>query len=158
MVGWARIGLSALVIGSVASVASTAALMLLAKAEDKGGLQPTSATSHWLHGDEAAAYVEPDAPHSLVGYVTHHSSAVFWALPFAVWLASRPPRSSLEMLRDASIVSATAAAVDYGITPKRLTPGWELVLSKQSIFGAFAALAIGLALGARLTQDLLDRR
>jgi hypothetical protein len=59
------------------------------------------------------------------------------------------------MLRDASVMSVIAATVDYGITPKRLTPGWELVLPTRSMFGAFPALAIGLALGARMTQDLL---
>jgi hypothetical protein len=110
------------------------------------------------HGDDAAAYVEPDTRDSLIGYATHHGSAVFWALLLTVWLASRPRRSSVEILRDASIISAMAATVDYGITPKRLTPGWELVLSRRSMFAAFAALAIGLALGARITQDLLDQR
>jgi hypothetical protein len=40
------------------------------------------------------------------------------------------------------------AVVDYGITPKRLTPGWELTLSKPSMAGAFAGLALGLAAGA----------
>lgn len=36
-------------------------------------------------------------------------------------------------------MSAIAAIVDYGIVPKRLTPGWELSLSKKSMAGAFAS-------------------
>jgi hypothetical protein len=82
----------------------------------------------------------------VLGYGTHHASALLWALPLAAWLAARPPRSSVETLRDASIISAIAPAVDYGMTPKRLTPGWELVFPTRSMFGAFAVLAIGLAL------------
>jgi hypothetical protein len=29
----------------------------------------------------------------------------------------------MQLLRDATVMSAIAAGVDYGITPKRLTPG-----------------------------------
>jgi hypothetical protein len=158
MASWTRIGLSALFIGTTASIVSTAALAIIAKVEGKGALQPTNATSHWLHGDRAAAFAQLDTRHTGLGYATHHASALFWAWPFAAWLASRPRRSSAEMLRDASVMSAIAATGDYGITPKRLTPGWELVLPTRSMFAAFAALAVGLALGARVTQDLLDSR
>jgi hypothetical protein len=49
-------------------------------------------------------------------------------------------------------MSAIAAVVDYGITPKQLTPGWELALSRQSMAGAFAGLAQGLAAGAYVSR------
>ena len=91
---WLRIGLSALVTGTVASLVSTAALALLARAEGKGTFQPTNATSHWLHGDGAALHREPNAAHTLVGYATHHASTLFWAVPFEAWLAARPPRTT----------------------------------------------------------------
>ncbi|MEO3433577.1 hypothetical protein [Inquilinus sp. CAU 1745] len=150
---WTRIGVSALVTGTVASVASTAALALLARAEGKGALQPTNATSHWLHGDEAARREKADITHTALGYGTHKASAVFWALPFQVWLAARPPRSSGELLRNAMLMSAIAAMVDYGATPKRFTPGWELVVSKRSMVATFGALALGLAGGAVLARN-----
>lgn len=150
-----RIALSALISGTAASLMSTAALALLARAEGKGAFQPTNATSHWLHGDGAASHAEADVAHTLVGYGTHHASALFWALPFHVWLESQPPRNGLELLRDASVMSAIAAAVDYGITPRRLTPGWELVLSKRSMVATFGAMALGLAAGALVARDLL---
>jgi hypothetical protein len=149
---WVRIGLSSLVTGTVASVVSTAALALLAKGEGKGALQPTNATSHWLHGEEAGRRRAPDAAHTAVGYATHHASALFWALPFQAWLAARPRRRPAELLRDACAMSAIAAAVDYGATPKRLTPGWELVLSKRSIAATYGAMALGLAAGAALAR------
>ena len=44
----------ALVTGTVASVTSTVALALAARAEGKGALQPVNATSHWLNGGKAA--------------------------------------------------------------------------------------------------------
>jgi hypothetical protein len=151
-----KIGLSAAISGTVASLVSTAALALLAKAEGRGALQPTNSTSHWLHGRAAARYEHADARHTLVGYGTHHASAVFWALPFETWLANHPARSSADVLRDACVMSAIAAAVDYGAVPKRLTPGWEMVLSKQSMVAAYGSLAIGLALGAIIARSMLD--
>jgi len=54
-------------------------------------------------------------------------------------------------------MSAIAAVVDYGIVPKRLTPGWELSLSRKSMAGAFASLAIGLAAGALVSRQLRSR-
>jgi hypothetical protein len=45
-----------------------------------------------------------------------------------------------------------AAAVDYGATPTRFTPGWEFVLSKRSMAATYAAMALGLAAGALMAQ------
>ena len=145
---------STLTTGSVASVVSTAVLATLAKMEGKGVPQPVNATSHWLHGENAADVGAIDVSHTGVGFATHHASALFWALPFEMWLASHPPRSSLELGRDAAVMSAIAAIVDYGITPRRLTPGWELTLSRKSMVGAFAGLALGLAAGALVSRRI----
>ena len=154
----ARTGVSAAVTGTVASLATTAALALLAHAEGKNPLRPTNSTSHWLHGENAGSFARPDLEHTALGYATHHASAVFWALFLEAWLAGRPRRDPLAMLRDASVVAVIAAAVDYGIVPKRLTPGWEHVLSKRSIAATYGALALGLAAGALITQELRARR
>ena len=149
---------ASLVSGTIASLASTAALVLLAKAQKKSALQPLNATSHWLHGAKAAERDTADVAHTAVGYATHHASAIFWALPFQAWLALRPNRASSALLRDAAVMSAIAAAVDYGVVPKRLTPGWELVLSKTSLIATYGALALGLFAGARLVERFLARR
>lgn len=153
---WSQIGLSAVVTGTVATLVSGAALAALAKAEGKGALQPTNATSHWLNGDEAANVDLPDAGHTLVGFLTHHASAIFWAAPFEAWLAANPPRSLATLLRDAFAMSGIAWAVDYGLTPRRFTPGWELVLSKQSMFLSYVALAFGLAAGALASERVRE--
>ena len=51
---WLRIGVSAMVTGTAASVVSSAALALIAQTEGKSAFQPMDAISHWLHGDRAA--------------------------------------------------------------------------------------------------------
>ncbi|MYZ48683.1 hypothetical protein [Propylenella binzhouense] len=150
---WQRIGLSALVTGTVASIATTAALAGLASAEGKSPLQPTNSTSHWLHGGAAGRVTAADLEHTALGYATHHASALFWALPFEIWLAFRPPRSTPELLADVAAMSAIAAAVDYGLAPKRLTPGWEEVLPTRSIAATYGVLALGLAAGALLARN-----
>jgi hypothetical protein len=61
-----------------------------------------------------------------------------WAAIFERWLARQPQHTPLLIIRDAAAMSAIAAAVDYGITPKRATPGWEEVLSRAPSAGPMA--------------------
>lgn len=154
---WAKIGVSAAVTGVVAGVVSAVALGALARVEGKGVLQPNNATSHWLHGDEAAEHDEADISHAVVGQLTHQASAMLWALVLEAWHAVRPPRHAGDLVCDASAVSAIAAGVDYGVVPRRLTPGWELVLSKGSLAATYGALALGLAAGSLVSQRVRER-
>ena len=133
--------------GTAASLASTAALAGLARLEGRGALQPVNATSHWLTGRGAGAFTRGDLSHTLLGYATHQAATLFWAVLFESWIAPRRPLAPRTLLRDAAAMSALAALVDYTITPKRFTPGWELVLSKRSMAAAYAAMALGLAAG-----------
>jgi hypothetical protein len=155
---WSQLGLSAVVTGTVAALVSATALAALAKLEGKGALQPVNATSHWAQGDEAAKVELPSASHTLVGFATHHASAIFWAAPFEAWLAINPPRTLMNLLRDSFVMSGIAALVDYGATPRRLTPGWELVLSKKSLFATYVALGFGLAAGALASERVRGSR
>lgn len=91
--------------------------------------------------------------HTAVGYATHHAAAVFWAVLFERWAGARRPAAVLPLVRDALTMSAVAAAVDYGATPKRFTPRWEFVLSKRSMAVAYTAMTLGPAAAA-----LIDRR
>ena len=152
MAGWATTLRFALISGTIASAASTAALALLARAEGKGALQPVNSTSHWMNGEQAAASTRADLAHTAVGYATHHAATVFWAVLFERWVGLRRPAAVLPLARDAVVLSAIAAAVDYGATPKRFTPGWEFVLSKRSMAAAYAAMALGLAAGALVNR------
>ena len=153
----ARIFRSALVSGSCASFGSAAALAVAARAEGKAAVRPINATSHWLNGEAAGSYEGFDDAHTAVGFLTNHVASIFWAVLFEAWRARRRSAGPLPMLRDAVIVSAVAAAVDYGATPKRFTPGWEFVLSKKGMAAAYGGLAVGLAAGALLTQSAWRR-
>ena len=128
----------AAVTGTAASLASTLALALAGLAETGSPAQPLNATSHWLH--------------TALGYATHHAATLFWAVLFERWVARRRPLSPASMAAHALALSAFAAAVDYGATPKRFTPGWELVLSKRAMAAAYLALATGLAMSGLAVQ------
>ncbi len=138
--------------GSIASLSSTITLMLVARVEGKAAVQPLNATSHWLNGDDAAECKEFILGHTGVGYATNHAACIFWALFFEAWRSGRPPAAPAVILREAMAMSAIAAAVDYGATPKRFTPGWELVLSKSGMAVVYGGLALGLAAGSLMTQ------
>ena len=158
MAGWAKALRFAPTSGTVASAASTAALALLARAEGKGSLQPVNSTSHWMNGRQAAAFRGADLAHTAVGYATHHAATVFWAVLFERWVGARRPAGALALMPDALVLSAIAAAVDYGATPKRFTPGWEFVLSKRSMAVAYLAMATGLAVGASMSRHTRRNR
>ena len=153
MTDWARILRSAFVSGSFAGFGSAAALAVAARAEGRAAVQPINATSHWLIGEAAGSYEGIDGAHTAVGFLTNHAASIFWAVFFEAWRSRRGPARPLPMLRDALVMSAVAAAVDYGATPKRFTPGWEFVLSKKGMAVAYGGLAVGLAAGALLTQS-----
>jgi len=142
----------AVISGTVASVVSSVSLGLLARAEGKGVLQPVNATSHWLNGRKAAAVEDADVTHTVVGYATHHAATVFWAVLFERLVGARRPPAALPILQYAVATAAIAAAVDYGATPRRFTPGWEFVLSKRAMAAAYGAMAAGLAASALVAR------
>jgi len=145
-----RTGLAA---GTLASLASTGALMLCGRREAGSVVAPTNATSHWLWGDQAFEVREPTLRHTGIGYATHHASAIFWALLYAWLHASRHPAQSVPAaLASAGAATAVACAVDYTITPKRLTPGFEHHLSRRSMGIVYGLFAVGLAAGCLLVQ------
>lgn len=149
---FAGFGTAALVTGSVASLIGTVGLAMAAEGEGVAPLRPLNATSHWLNGDFAGLYAGADGRRTGVGYLTNHAACLFWALPFTAWQRMRPAASAGELMRDGLVMAAVAAAVDYGATPKRFTPGWELVLPKGGMALAYAALAAGFAAGAALDR------
>jgi len=143
----------ALYCGGAAGVASIATVMLSALAEGRSPFEPVNATSHWLWGDKAGMHGEADLAHTLTGAITNQSAAMFWGALFGAWLSSRPPRSTGEMFRDAAVTGAIATTIDYGILPRRLSPGWELSVSRPSVVIGMAAMALGLALGGLAAQE-----
>jgi hypothetical protein len=148
---WRAAATGALVSGSAAAVASTAALAALGRRETGSAFAPTNATSRWVHGDDAALHDEPDARHTLVGYAIHHMASLFWATIYERWFGDARDRGEVgTALGGGALVAGIACFVDYQLTPRRLQPGYELRLSRPAlaiVYGAFAAgLAASLAL------------
>ena len=135
----------AVVSGSVAAATSTTALAILAVRAGNSAVQPLNATSHWLHGPGAAKVRRVDLAHTGVGTATHHTATIFWAAFFEAWAGVRPAAERHQFVTRALTVAALAAAVDYTITPKRFTPGWEYVLSKRAMGLVYVAMAAGFA-------------
>lgn len=131
--------------GSAAAIATTVVLALRARAEGQALVQPVNATSHWFLGDAAGRSRAVDLKHTLGGYLTHHAASLLWAGVYEALRLWRPQRNPLG---DAAAVSALAAVVDYAVVPKRLTPGWELVVRPRSIALAYAAMGLVLATAA----------
>ena len=98
-----------------------------------------------------------DGIHTAVGFLTNAAASIFWAGLLEAWCVTRKPAAPLPMLRDALAISVIAAAVDYGATPRRFTPGRELVLSRLGMAVAYGGLAAGLTVGALLTQAIRYR-
>ncbi len=140
-----------MITGAVASAVSAAVLGLLARTEGAGAVQPINATSHWLRGDEAGKITAIDAKHTATGLATHQGACLMWAALFETLRAASPHSGSARIIRDAAAISILAAIVDYGLMPKRLTPGWEEPLPIRSVAGGFVGLGLGLALGGVIT-------
>ena len=152
MASWTTVMRRAVTPTALASLSSVAALALTAQFEGKSAVQPLNATSHWLNGEPAADVRRADLRNTAVGLATHCAAVFFWAAIFERWLAAGPPQRRSNLALQAIAMSAIAAAVDYGATPKRFTPGWEFVLSKRSMAVVYAAMAAGLAAGESITQ------
>ena len=152
----ARTVLAAALTGTVATFAVTTALGLLAKREGKGALQPVNATSHWLESPRAGRQRGADLRHTGTGFLTNHGASIFWALPLQFMLSRNAPAG--EVAAKAALVSGAAALVDYGLMPRRLTPGWEHALGTRGVATGFFALALGLFAGAMLSQRVLPER
>jgi hypothetical protein len=142
-----------LIAGAFASVTSSIALAVCGRHEAGSSVAPTNAISHWVWDRKALFRKSPSLRYTVLGYAIHHASATFWAVLYA-WLHAnrRPAQSVPAALSSAGIAAATACAVDYLATPRRLTPGFEHHLSKASLAAVYASFAVGLALGCAVAN------
>jgi len=144
----------ALMTGSVASAISAGVLGALAKAEGKNVIQPINATSHWLHGEKGSQRNRCWAHGNRLCDAPRRKRV----LGDLVRLQSSSDEPGLgKVIRNAALVSTVAAAVDYGLMPKNLTPGWEGPLPIRSVAGGFLGMPCGLALGGLVTRRVLTR-
>lgn len=139
-----------LLASAVTSAATTAALCLLSRQDTGHPAAALNATSHILWGDKAAKKNEWDIRHTLAGGLLNAGAMGLWSL---VQTLLPTPRSAWGAARNAGLVTALAYATDYHVVPRRFTPGFELRLSRKSLFGAYAVMAGALALSAFVTRS-----
>lgn len=143
---WLQSFLNICISGTVVAVTTSAALAVLARLERRTAIQPVNSTSHWYWGDAAGRSRRLDVQHTVLGFVTHHGASLFWACTYE--LLRRHPRKRVAF-GDAVAISALAAVIDYAVVPKRLTPGWEKVVSPSAIGTAYTVMAVALAISPR---------
>jgi hypothetical protein len=134
---------------ALATIATTAAGVLLSALETRKPAAGLNAVSHILWGDKAARVDRGDVKHTLAGAVLNAGAMVSWA---AVNELLPRPRSAAIAVTKGALVSALAYLVDYHVVPARLTPGFEKRLSATALFALYAVLASALAAGDRLAS------
>jgi hypothetical protein len=151
MTTWRRAARDALISGSAASVASTSALIACGALETGSTVAPINSISHWYWGERAAHRDNVSFRHTALGYITHHAAAVFWAVVHEkIFRRRRRAEFGVRDLSNAATTAAIACFVDYQLTPRRLTPGYEKRLSRKSLVVVYGMFALGLALGDAL--------
>jgi len=143
---WTDIARRAARSGAAASLLSAGALALCGWLENRAAAGPLNGPSQWIFGRRAAYRRAPSARHTLTGLAIHHATATGWALMHEkIWGERKAQQSPAQRLARAAATAAVANFVDYKLTPKRLQPGFEAQLSKQSLVLVYAAFAVGLA-------------
>jgi hypothetical protein len=151
---WKRAGSQALRSGAAASLLSAVTLALLGRIENRSAAGPLNGPSQWVFGRWAAYLRRPSLRHTLTGILIHHLTATGWALLHERLLGrGKVDQTPAQRLGRAAATAAVANVVDFQLTPKRLTPGFEHQLSRKSLFVVYAAFALGLAIwGASMTE------
>jgi hypothetical protein len=133
----------------MASLLSAAVLGVASRRETGSAVACLNATSHWIWGDGAARHDRASWRHTGAGYVIHHAASCFWGVVY-----ERAAGDALDRWPATAQVAAgmTAAGfacfVDYKVVPHRLSPGFELRLSKRAIAAGYLAFGLGLALSS----------
>lgn len=142
-----------LISGSLASIASAVSLSLLGKKELKRSAAPINGPSQWLWGRHASYTNRFSFRYTVIGYCIHHAASIFWAIWYERFRNSTPTANVINAaIKPAVITTATAYAVDFYLTPKRFTPGFENRLSKKSLLSVYGVFALGLAIPALLAR------
>jgi hypothetical protein len=138
--------------GSLASLTST---VYLAWAGRRRGTTaaPVNATSHWFFGDPALREDAPSVRHTLTGYAIHHAASILWGVLHArFWGARQRNKRPLPALAGSVAAASAACFVDYRLTPRRLTPGFEHRLDRPELAKVYACFAAGLFIGTLLLK------
>ncbi len=133
--------------GATASLLSAAVLAVASKRETGSPFACLNATSHWIWGDGAACHQEASLRYTGAGYLIHHAASCFWGVLYECALGEQVDRLPPAAKVGAGMAAAAfACLVDYRMVPHRLSPGFELRLSRPAITAGYVAFGFGLAL------------
>lgn len=148
---WSQSLRDGLLPGGLAGAVSAGLLAMRGLAEIRQPLAPLNAPSHWLWGDRALQQNGKSWRYTGVGLLIHQASAVMWGVLYERFVA-RPRAEPAQELRDAMVATAAAATVDFVLTPRRFTPGFEKRLSTRSLLLVYGGFAVGIAIGSHLVR------
>ena len=152
MITWKQALREGAVSGSLASILS-AGYLALAGGRRGEPAAPLNAVSHWFFGNRSLREDEPSVLYTVSGYVTHHLASIFWATLHAkAWGAREEAKKPLPAAVGAIAAAGVASFVDYRLTPKRLTPGFEHRLGRPEMLNVYACFALGIAIGSLLMK------
>ena len=156
---WGHVFRKSLISGSVASIASAISLSLLGKGELNKSAAPINGPSQWVWGKHAPYKNRFSLRYTLVGYLIHHAASIFWAMEYEKTRERlSTSKKTPSVLVPAALAAVSAYTVDFHLTPKRFTPGFENRLSKKSLYIAYGTFALGLAAPALLAHYRVSRR
>ncbi|WP_247648942.1 hypothetical protein [Gluconobacter cerinus] len=128
------------------TVASSGAVLVLSRIRAGSYGPGINCTAHWLHGEQAAKVEHLDIRHSLVGIATNAAAVFFWSWLYHKALGTKP--TAMRAVIITALLGPVSCLVDYKATPKRFTPGWELVFSRSDMATIYFSMVVGMALGA----------
>jgi hypothetical protein len=137
--------------GAAASAFSALAAFVCSRLENGHGARPLNAIAHIYDGGEPPSHDGRNGRNTALGLAIHTGACVFWSVLFEAMLGRRARRGARQAAHAGAPTAATAYVVDYHVVHERFRPGIEAHLSKRSMFGVYAALAVGFAAAALLT-------
>lgn len=109
---------------------------------------PLNAVSHWFFGDRSFEQDRARWPYTVIGYLTHHAASIFWGVLHAkVWGARDEAKRPVPAALGTAAAAGVACFVDYQLTPRRFTPGFEHRLGRPELAKVYACFALGLLVG-----------
>ena len=154
MKSWTEAARDSIGPGLISGAAVSAAAAWRGQADTGSAVAPLNATSHVIWGGRAAQVERATLRHTGVGVAVSVLSAVFWAAVFEkLFGRAIERRGAPAALLGGAAVAGLAYVTDYGVVPRRLTPGFERRVARSSMPYIFGALALGLAGGALLRRQ-----
>ncbi len=146
--------LNILFITGVAAAATTVAVIAAARGEQRPPAEPINAISHIVFDDEAIGQPEPSMKYTGTGLLLNLSAMLSWALVAELgFRALQARRGSFgRNLLVGAATSALAYVTDFKLVPKRLTPGFEHVLSFHSLKNIYSILAVSIAAAGSMRE------